>query len=256
MNDPHVEKLIYRLELTDAGSFVNPPPISGETDVFRLRLENETVTFEFKEHFASVSAARTVVENFQRAWELDDALRRGHPTIRFRYQESELIDRNPPPPGSPLEINLRGEVNAVGTVSARLTVSRSEYPAPPKDFGVSPDVETMWHRYVGYLEQHEPLQSMAYFCSTVIEKDFDKGKRAKAARKYNIDEAVLKKLGHLSSNKGDNKTARKATAIANPLSNKEEEWIKAAVLVIIRRVGELNTSSSLRHIEMGVLPEL
>jgi hypothetical protein len=114
----------------------------------------------------------------------------------------------------------------------------------------------MWHRYVGYLEQHEPLQSMAYFCFTVLEWSAGGGKNKlkKAGKKYNMNEKVLKKLSELSSTRGDEKTARKAAPLA-PLSPKEVEWIKAAILVIIRRVGELK-SSSLQLIEMGDLPDL
>lgn len=48
-------------------------------------------------------------------------------------------------------------------VSAELLVTLHKYPDPPKLFILTPDVETLWHRYEGYLQGKEPLSSMAYF---------------------------------------------------------------------------------------------
>jgi hypothetical protein len=57
---------------------------------------------------------------------------------------------------------------------------------------------------------------MAYFCFTVITYRY--GSRSAASKALSIDEAVLKKLSELSTNRGDNSMARKMTAELTPLT--------------------------------------
>jgi hypothetical protein len=66
-------------------------------------------------------------------------------------------------------------------------------------------------------------------------------------------------LGKLTAeNKGNEKNARKLKAGKSflPLSAIEIEWIKAALTAIIRRVGEINNSSSQPMITLNDLPKL
>ena len=130
------------------------------------------------------------------------------------------------------------------------------YPDPPKFFKISPDALTLWQRYEGYLDNHEPLQSMGYFCFSLLK--FRAGGLEKAGKIYQIHFKVLKKLSELTSTKGDEKTARKFDNVisSGPLSPIENEWIKAALMAIVRRVGEINTATSLPIITMNDLPKL
>jgi len=256
MRDPHVVALCYRLETAETVSFDNPRPVGGETGSFRLRLDNGKLTIELKEHFSSVDAARKPVEDYLHAWELDVALHFGRREIRFIYENAEVVDRDPPPPGSPQVIHLSGISSGEAFGTATIHISRSQYPEPPALFRISPDVETLWNRYEGYLEGREPLLSMAYFCLTVIESQA--GGRKNAARMYKISDCVLSKLGELTSAKGDERTARKfkQDSIPTPLTSAEVKWIGAAIKAIIRRVGELVSTSSLATITMSDLPKL
>lgn len=77
----------------------------------------------------------------------------------------------------------------------------------------TPDVESMYRRYLGHLEGREPLPAMAYFCLTVLE--WRGGSRPKAAERFGISEQVLCKVGNLSSRKGG-PVARKADAGGSP----------------------------------------
>jgi hypothetical protein len=85
------------------------------------------------------------------------------------------------------------------------------------------------------------------------------GGRRKAATRFGIAGPVLSMLGHLSSERGDVTTARKADAAARPLTSQEIRWLEAAVLAIIRRVGEVAAAGSavtLTQLTMADLPPL
>ena len=69
---------------------------------------------------------------------------------------------------------------------------------------ITPDVQTMYDRYMGYRQGREPLTTMAYFCLTILERSTKKNhSREVAAETYGIKLEVLNKIGHLSSEKGE-----------------------------------------------------
>ncbi|MGB8657132.1 MAG: hypothetical protein WCE90_05040 [Candidatus Zixiibacteriota bacterium] len=237
-------------------TFDNPQAMECETNSFRLRLDNGLVTFEPKEHFPSVDSARRIAYDFLRAWELDVALRLGRREIAFTFQDAHVVDRDPPPAGSVQVSKLNSLGMAAVAGSLTLHVTRRRYPEPPKLFRSSPDVETLWQRFEGYLESREPLPSMAYFCLTLIEAKA--GGRNQAAKLYRINKDVLSKLGELTSQLGDGTTARKVNQgrALTPLTPSEKGWIEATVKLVIRRVGEIDSDSTLPLITMGDLPTL
>src|SRR5205823_5862029 len=65
--------------------------------------------------------------------------------------------------------------------------------------------------------------------------------RSDAAALYRISGKVLDKRGHLSSHRGDTRSARKVKDSGDllPLTSEETRWIEAAVKNMIRRVGEV-----------------
>lgn len=257
MRDPHVVSLRYKLETVPTVTFNNPPPVKVETDAFLLCLENGRAFVEMKEHFAAVEAARSAVDPYLHSWELDVALRFGRQEIRFTYEDAEVIDRNPPPPGSPQVIQLSAVISATSSSgTATLTVARREYPFPPKHFRANPDVDTLWHRFDGYNQGREPLLAMAYFCLTLLEARA--GGRKNAGKLYRVHKDVLSKLGELTASTGDERTARKLkeTSALVPLAPTETRWIEAAVKAIIRRVGEIDANPSLDVLAMSDLPTL
>lgn len=202
MRDPHVVSLTYQLVPSERTSFADSAePIEDETDVFSMRLDEGVVTFEMREHHASEASARGAVEPYLRAWEIDHALWAGSSEIRFEFEDAELIDRDPPPPRQPgepqtVQAGMAAELNLAGSAVANVT--RGSYPKPPKDFALDPDVETLWNRHQGYLVGgREPLQSMAYFCLTVVEHAH--GGRAGVAAHYSISNKVFDTLARLRS---------------------------------------------------------
>ena len=100
MNDPHVKALRYRVNTPDHVSFQGAPPLHVEIDDFRLLLEDEILIVEPSRHFASEQEARAAFDDILSAWEIDVALNYGEREMRFTFESSEVIDRDPPPPGA------------------------------------------------------------------------------------------------------------------------------------------------------------
>lgn len=254
--DYHVASLTYSVVSTKDVTYDAPPPVDFETSEARLHLADAKLVCHMKIHFAAEVEARAVVEPVLRAWELDADLRQGIGKLRFEFESAEVIDRTPMPPGrGNMYATLKGvgALTATGTVSTHVTLRA--YPDPPGEFRITPDAETLWNRYQGYREGREPLLGMAYFCLTVLTANG--GGLPEAAAKYNIGERVLRKLGELTSVRGDPRTARKMTTPATPpLSGAEDAWIQETIKRIIWRVGDQRSLASLPPITMADLPPL
>lgn len=244
MRDPHVVSLCYRLETDPSLIFDHPPPLEHNTDECMLRLADGVLTCTMKAHYASAVEARAVVDPRLRAWELYVALLRGKQVMHFVYQKAEVIDLDPPLPGVPQVIQATSieSVEAVDQVTVVLT--QPHYPDLPTHFTVSPDVETLWNRYEGYVQGLTPLPGMAYVCQSFIEKVLARG-RPDAAQKYHIEPEVLGTLGKLHSHRGDLTSRRKLEHERDrhepPLTPSEIAWMEATVRMLIRRVGEYAT---------------
>ena len=184
MNDPHVVALNYVIVHGDSIDYSEAEPLCRDEPGFRLTVEDRKARFAFKEHHASEEHAREAVAEYIRVWQFDAALRYGNPdAFRLVFERAEIVDRNP----TPGEVRLSGKltVNA-GVGTARLTTVVRQYPSPPSDIALSTDAETMHQRYMGYRGKHEPLQSMAYFCLSMLE---DPGSATERGRTKNSGEA-------------------------------------------------------------------
>ncbi len=265
MNDPHVESLLYRLKTTETLKFKDPPPLEYATDELRLSLAEGWLTVWPNNHFASEEDARATVEPYLRTWEAAEAVRRfGRREMRFEFESSKVIDRDPPPPGAPQVVQLkslevRGEVFTPTVVSQELC-----YPPPPEGFVASPEVDFMLGRYDQYLKGGEPLLAMGYVCLTRLvhsaRHEEGKGQMEKTGRKYRVGKRVLKKLSYLTTVLGDETEARKVDAHSEnrPPNDKERRWIERCVLTLICRAGEhaADPQNKLPLITMDALPRL
>jgi len=258
MRDPHVETLRYRVETANNVTYNNPPSIGVDEEEFNGHLEDGIFACEMKSHYPSIETAKKVVDQYLRAWEIEADLTRGRGEIRFIYEDAKVIDRNPPPPDAPKVLQVEAGSIIVATGEATMRVTRRKYPDPPQIFRVSPDVETLWGRYQGYLDGKEPLLSMAYFCLTVLETrgKGNKNRREAASKLFAIKKDVLDTLGRLTTQRGDNLTARKAQATPVTLSGSEEAWIEKVIKLLIRRIGEYRSAQTLPQITMADLPPL
>lgn len=127
------------------------------------------------------------------------------------------------------------------------------------------DVESLWLRYCGFKRGAEPLLSMAYFVLTVVEalaaRTQAEGTKFKAlsvaAKVFNVEEAVLKKIGELSSTRGDRSTARKVGhQPERPLTSEECVWLEQAVQHLILQVGRTNSAPPPGSLRLADLPSL
>jgi len=263
MNDPHVERLVYRFKVIEPNtSFKNPPAVSYENDVFKATLAENRLVLEMKEHFATEDAAHAAVRPRLRAWEMDAGLRLGAGEFSFDFENAQVIDRKPDP-GSAHVLAAAVTARATATGSLTVRVERARSPDPPDPtFKITPDVETLWARYEGYRRGREPLTAMAYFCLTVLEwiaAPDDKNKRARGCSHFGIARDVRDKLGDLSSEVGTGESARKYSGKGRPHTSAEEEWLRVCVRALIRRVGEVAANGSaagLPEITMASLPKL
>ena len=259
MNDPHVVRLKYKLVTGDSVSYNSPPPVVFNDPGFDLKLENGILTVDIKEHHATVGSALERLRPTLRAWEIQAGLFDGRDALKFEFDESEVVDRNPPPPGSAITGHLAAVLEPLRvSASATTHVVRSQYPNPPTSFRASPLVELLWNRLQQHLDGKDLLTTMGYACLSAIQSQALG--RSKASSQYNIDIAVLQKLGELTSEVGDELSARKfdATSTKRPHTPAEQAWILEVVKLLITRVGEyeFDPAAPLKLIILGDLPKV
>ncbi len=255
MPDLHVVALIYRLQPSDHISYAEPPPRVFENEVARFRLEKDQLRCEMKLHVATSEEARALVDPILRDWEMEVELARGRGELRFTYENAEIIDRTPPTPGvtrGHVMVTLQ-EALLVSTGNVTCHITRKNYPEPPVGFHLTADAESILLRFRGYQDGREPLLSMAYFCLTVVLSAA--GGLSNATKAFGIAESVLRKLGELTSNRGDLTTARKARATKHPLTGAERAWIEATVKQLVLHLCE-PPSAQRKQLIMADLPPL
>jgi len=101
LRDPHVVELRYRLVLSGDDEFRDPPPVERERDAFSVRLAGGLLTVTMKEHHSTIDSARARVDPFVQSWEISAALQSRRRQVSFEYEDADVIDRDPPPPGEP-----------------------------------------------------------------------------------------------------------------------------------------------------------
>ena len=258
MNDPHVVALVYRIEHNDSIDYSKAEPFCRDEQGFRLSVAEGSARLELNDHYPTIAAAHEAISDYRRAWELDAQLKRGPDSFRLILDrgKSELVDRKPTPGIASLRASI---TSGVPSVSISVQVQPPTYPEPPSDIALSPDIETMHQRFMGYRNGREPLASMASFCLSVIESATGerKNKRVVAARMYGIDRRILDRIGDLSANRGGAK-ARKADGIAADFSSQERHFLEQAVKTVIRRMAEKEHSprKQLPRMPLSDLPSL
>ena len=261
MNDPHVVALHYRIVRDKTVDYAKAEPLEFESPEFQVQATPpDRVVLRPLGHFADANSALAAAESLIRAWKLQTWLRRGPSEFCLRYEGAEVEDRDPALQGVVL---LAGTVTSVSEAYApTITVGQAVFPPPPADFGVSPDVETLVHRFGLYQRGREPLLSMANFILTMLihiaaEAGGGRG-RAPAACHFSVSEKVLRKLGEVAATRGDPRhEARKAPG-GQPLSPEERRWVEETVKRLIRRVAELafDPKAELAQITKADLPAL
>ena len=249
MNDPHVAALIYGIEHAASVDYEEAEPFVLEEPAFRLEVKDKKVRFELKDHYAEEAAARGSIKEYIRVWEFDACLNNGPDSFKLRFDKAEIEDRNPTPGVVCGRVSFRA---GVPTISASVTCRVRKYPSPPSGLAINPNVQTIYDRYMNYLQGREPLSGLAFFCLTVLENLA--GGRKAAARKYQIAKGVLREIGYLCSEKGGPE-ARKAEGVTKELTQEERRFLNQAIKKIIRRVAE-KTCSPTAELDKILLSDL
>jgi len=258
MNDPHVKALLYRVIHGKTHDYSNAERLRLDEPGFQILVEDEEVRFEFKDHYATEEEARKAVKDYIHNWELDACLKGGDDCFKLEFIKTVRIDRRPTPGVIAVDA---GPVRFSFDVSTpTVTVSHPKYPPPPSEVNFNdPDVQTMYQRYMGYRQGNEPLASMAYFCLTFLEALSGKnnGRRKAAAQKYQIDNAVLRKIGEVSSKKGG-RGSRKAAGVGKDFTNQEYSFLEQAIKRIICRIAEKahSPNNAFLKITMSEFPKI
>lgn len=255
MNDPHVVSLLYKVTFGKDVDYDKAPPLKEETEYFVCTIDREKAFFEMKTHFPKEEEAKKIADDFLKTCTIYWGLQNYLNEITFLYKTAGIVDRKPDQ-SKTLRICVSDTIHM--SCEAEFHISRAKFPPAPHDFVVSPDVEVIYTRFRGYLENREPLTSMAYMCLTVLETSG--GARKTAAKKYQIDYKVLSKWGELVSERGSEMEARKATKnkVFTPLTDKEREWLVALIKKAIIRLGNYayDPSQSFAKITFSSLPNL
>ena len=210
-------------------------------------MKDKKASFFLKDHYATRAEARKAIAEYIRNWEFDACLHGGPGRFRLKFERAQMEDRSPTPGIVNVGVTFRAGTPKISIGGQAVAF---KYPSPPCDVAVNPEVQTMYDRYMGYQRGREPLTGMANFCLTVIEhlgiKPVEQinrvpkitNKRAAAAKYFQIDMGVLKKIGKLSSTKGGPLEARKNVGVNQNLTDEERRFLKQAVRLMIRRVAE------------------
>ena len=144
MNDPHVVALFYDIEHGDSVSYEKAKSFVHDEPAFRVRVKNKKVCFKLKEHYATESEARQSIDKYIRVWELDAGLKRSPDFFKLKFARAKIVDRNPTSgkksvSATPVRLKITTSVSAV-------TIAPPDYPSPPADLSIDPDVQSIYDR--------------------------------------------------------------------------------------------------------------
>ncbi len=225
----------------------------GRCEIGGFLLADEVLTIELEVSSNSIAHARELAFPLINAWQLEAEIRR-HPLRGFRFAfwkadvNGVVADRAEHPP-EPLEQQKEDEGALIFTASV--------YPPPPQTRFMA-NIRSAWVRYrmaAIATDIGEPIQSAAYYALTIAEQNA--GGRRNAASVYQVDLAILHKLGELTSPRGSEITARKAAgSTASPLTREEVHWIDSAIRWLFLHYGAVEAGYLPDPITMDDLPEL
>jgi hypothetical protein len=256
MNDPHVERLHYEIRSGAETSYRVPGAVGFANQLGHFEMREGMLAIQPLDHFTTEDDAREAIKPFLRAWEISTDLDTSLGSIHFEFHHTDVVDRSPPAVGESQSIEVKAADMVIVGNAASVQVTRTSYPPPPKSFNITVDVERAFKRWQDYQAGTEPLLGMAYFVLTIARAAA--GDQAKAARVFDVEAPILRKIGELTSTRGDALTARKAPRGGQftELTDLEKTWLEQAVRRLIIRFGERASGAVLGRLVMSDLPKL
>jgi hypothetical protein len=258
VNDPNVANLVYRFRSTnELDRFTAPTPLDATIDGFDVHLDDGVLTATPHDHFASADDAREILEPQLRDWEAQARVQDVWHSIRFDFEDAQVIDRSPGPGVEVYPTTARGRVVAFDAVIMR---DNSVYPPPATGFRTDPVVDAILGRLDDLDQRRTTLTDAANWVLTKVEDEFGRGaakggRRKQAARNLVIGETILSNLGRLAE-QNDPKIGRKANRPVKPFTDNERVWMRAAIVLVARRIGERNAGGPLGRLTMSDLPAI
>ncbi len=244
MNDPNFEKVYYHFiteKFTD--KFDRASPLQMTQGDFEIELDKGMLTVTPLKHFPDVESAKAAIEPMLRSWESSTFLSHSRFRIHFRFHQADVIDRNPTPDNTTINVHSAQSVFVAGTVT--VTREMNCYPAPSKSFVSSQLTDELIYRLQQYIDGREPLPTVAYYVLERLERVFVPDKvndtRKELGKILNVEFKVLDNLGKIS-NKHDSIIGRHAGLKPNPITQMELGWLDEVVFRLVERVGEINAS--------------
>ena len=234
MNDPHVVALFYNVKHSAAVDYSEAKPLEHEEKDFTITIAKDKACFTMKAHYATEEKARKPAEEYIQVREFAAGLEGGPNAFTLEFDYSRIEDRQPQPGMA----QIHGVVPAPsGTARATSMPIKKSYPPPPQSgLKITPDVQSMYDRLMGYCSGRDRPPSMAAFCLDVLQGSTgSKSPSKKAVEMYGIERAVIKKIARLSNNKGG-PDARKRVGIDSPLEPEEKRFLEEAIKAIIRQM--------------------
>ncbi len=141
--------------------------------------------------------------------------------------------------------------------SPTIHIDHSTYPAPDPGFRSTELTDALAERIRRVRDNEAELAAAGYFVLHALEESYAGGHDDRAKRKVGerlaVDLPVLKKLGELAARR-DPVHGRKFGT--DSLSPDELEWIRAAMVRLTRRVGEVEAGADPRLLSLADLPLL
>lgn len=254
MNDPHVDSLTFDVSAPAENiSYGDPEPMTFGNEIAEFHVNDCVLVVSPTDHYADVGSALRVVEPFLRSWEVITDLTQNPGQLKFTYRTANVIDRDPPPPGTSQRVTVSGGGSITVTGHAAIVgIQCGKYPDPPIGFAATSTVELYHARWLQFRNGKQSLEAMAYFILHAIQRAA--GNREKAAKQLSVSRNVLDKISHLSSAKGDPMTARKSDYIE--MTAAERRWLSEAVKIVIIRSGEIASGAEVQQITLAELSDL
>ncbi len=257
MKNKIIKKLIYTI-VADKEGYKNAKKLEFSLPGFKFSLDNFIMEVELNKQYATEEEAREEVDSILKTWESYIDLNYDRNEMKFKYNYAEMIEMEEENDETKRIISVSSTAMVTMAVELKIITPRDQYLAPPSNFILSPDVCSLLQRFNNSLEGKEPLLSMVYYCKTLVENKG--GGTRQASQIFKINGEIFKKIGELSSIRGDFNEARKINGNSR-LSNlqpNERQWLIAALKKIIIRIGEYDydPNASFAMINMNHLPKL
>lgn len=240
---------------TEVDTFDNAAAWSGQLGDFDCTLSDEVLMAIPAVDFRDRELAKEALVPLLRAWEQAAFLSPHAYRIHFDYERS-AVEEIDPQPGS---VTVFPEPIRITAMAFAPTITRSNrvYPAVDLRYARTLLTDLLVARLRRTRDGGETWPAFANFVLTQLEAEFGGAtdRRSNAAKALAVEPAVLRKLGQIAA-RPDPDIGRKGAKNPAPIAAPERAWMEAAVVRLIRRVGEHAAGGRLAPITMADLPPL